>query len=343
MKLQDIIRTNKRYDVKAIAADQELTRQIQVILISLDLLEPPADGIFGSLSTAALHRFQTLMNCNEAGFLGTKTAKKLIETKPEDLPKAALQIKIIWETFLKSKPIPSLQLSETEKQKIKVGEFLSILAFEPVRNHLQISLRNQSFKERSTWYVYREHAEIYQGNNRVYPQIRPQRVRLDNFPYKPQTDNVYNPTGSCNVTSVAMCLSYYNAPRRRNYGQFEDELYQYTLRKGYSRWSPYDLAKIVRDYGCKDYFTQKGTLEDLKDWLAEGKPTIIHGYFTSFGHIMPVVGYDDDGLIVHDPFGEWFPTGYRTDLSGAYLRYSYRLIRQTCMPDGDFWVHFISK
>ncbi|NEN93768.1 MAG: peptidoglycan-binding protein, partial [Okeania sp. SIO3H1] len=31
------------------------------------------------------------------------------------------------------------------------------------------------------------------------------------------------------------------------------------------------------------------------------------------------------------------------DLSGAYLHYSYRLIRNVCMPDGSFWVHFISK
>lgn len=343
MKLQDIIRTNKRYDVKAIAADVELTRQIQVILISLDLLEPPADGIFGSLSTAALHRFQTLTNCNEPGFLGAKTSQKLIETKPEDLTNPELILKVVQETVFKVKPIPSSQLSEVEKQGIKAGNAFSILAFEPVRNHVKVALRSQSFQGNSMWYVYQEHAEIYQGNNRVYPPIRPQRVRLDNFPYKAQTDNVYNPTGSCNVTSIAMCLTYYNAPRRRHYGQFEDELYEYALRRGYSRWSPYDLARIVKDYGAQDYFTQKGTLEDLKDWLAEGKPTVIHGYFTSFGHIMPVVGYDDYGLIVHDPFGEWFQTGYRTDLSGAYLRYSYSLIQQTCMPDGDFWVHFISK
>jgi hypothetical protein len=55
------------------------------------------------------------------------------------------------------------------------------------------------------------------------------------------------------------------------------------------------------------------------------------------------VGYDEFGFIVHDPYGEWFSSGYRTDLSGSYLHYSYRLITRVCIPDGSFWVHFISK
>jgi len=55
------------------------------------------------------------------------------------------------------------------------------------------------------------------------------------------------------------------------------------------------------------------------------------------------VGYDEYGFIVHDPYGEWFSSGYRTDLSGSYLNYSYLLIRRVCIPDGSFWVHFISK
>ncbi|MEG5235391.1 hypothetical protein QUB77_14185 [Microcoleus sp. AT9b-C3] len=39
----------------AIAADKELTRQIQIRLIDLGLLDPPADGIFGSVSPVALN------------------------------------------------------------------------------------------------------------------------------------------------------------------------------------------------------------------------------------------------------------------------------------------------
>lgn len=40
MKLQDILGTEQRYDVKVITSDQDLARQIQVILINLTLLDP---------------------------------------------------------------------------------------------------------------------------------------------------------------------------------------------------------------------------------------------------------------------------------------------------------------
>lgn len=170
----------------------------------------------------------------------------------------------------------------------------------------------------------------------------PPTVKLD-VPYLSQLDNYLNPTGSCNVTSIAMCLQFLGATRKTKSGQFEDELYQYAINKGYSHGNPYDLAKIVKDYGCQDRFTENALIEDVQDWLASGNPAVIHGYFTSFGHIVSVVGYDSDGFLVHDPYGEWFDSGYRTDLRGKYLHYSYRLIRNVCMPDGNFWVHFISK
>lgn len=68
MKLQNFLNSKLRYDARAIAADGELSRHIQSRLIDLGLLKPPVDGIFGPLSTAALHRFQTLMKCGEPGF-----------------------------------------------------------------------------------------------------------------------------------------------------------------------------------------------------------------------------------------------------------------------------------
>ncbi|AMW28115.1 C39 family peptidase [Arthrospira platensis] len=342
MKLQDIINTDKRYDVKDIAEDEELTRQIQNILVSFNLLDPPVDGIYGPKSNAAMHRFQTLLECQESGFLGTITAQKLLTTKPEDIRTDIPILKITRDTILKLRPVDSAQLNESEKQGAKAGQEFQLLAFEPDRNHIRVALRSETFKQHSIWYIFDKHGEIYQGKKLVYPKLLPAEVRLRNFPYFSQLDNWFNPTGSCNVTSIAMCLSYYGARRRVSYGQFEDELYEYALNKGYSRHSPQDLAKIVREYGCKDYFTTNATIDDVKEWLAEGKPTVIHGYFTSFGHIMPVVGYNSSGLIVHDPYGEWFSSGYRTDLSGAYLTYSYSLIRRLCLPDGNFWVHFIA-
>jgi len=346
MKLQDFLAKNIRYDVNAIAADAELSRQIQVRLIDLGLLEPPADGRFGPISSAALNRFQSLMDCKEPGFLGAQTSRKLIEARRTDIPAPSPILEIVTGTLLKAKPLANSQLTDAEKQSIEKGKKFELVSYEVVRNHVRVTFRKDTFKNSKIWYLFGEHIKITQlSTNKVqqlYPKPKPKSVKL-NVPYKSQLDNWYNPTGSCNVTSLAMCLEFLGSARKSKQGQFEDELYQYAERNGLSRHDPYDLARIVKVYGCNDDFTENATIEEVQDWLAAGKPVVIHGYFTSFGHIVVLVGYDENGFLVHDPYGEWFPDGYRTDLNGAYLNYSYRLIRKTCMHDGSFWVHFISK
>lgn len=92
MKLQDFIGKDLKYSMEGIASDKELATQIQVLLVGLGLLDPPADGKFGPISTAALQKFQTLMKINEPEQLGAETAKQLIETKPEDLPTPPLKL-----------------------------------------------------------------------------------------------------------------------------------------------------------------------------------------------------------------------------------------------------------
>ncbi|MDB9474085.1 peptidoglycan-binding domain-containing protein [Dolichospermum circinale] len=92
MKLQNFLGTAEKWGYEAIANDVELSRQIQVLLIGLGLLEPPADGKFGPVSTTALKEFQQLLNTGEPEFLGAVTAKKLIEAKKDDLPKPALKL-----------------------------------------------------------------------------------------------------------------------------------------------------------------------------------------------------------------------------------------------------------
>jgi len=346
MKLQDFVSNTKlKYDVKAIANDTELSRQIQVRLIDLGLLAPPADGLFGPISTAALHRFQTLLQCGEPGFLGSVTAKKLIETKKTDIPVAVPVLKTLQKTVFKAKPLASSQLTDSEKIEIPAGKEFQLVAWAPIRGHLRVALRTDTFQGSGIWYIFAPHAQVTLEGKQVYPVPNPPSVKLK-IPYKSQLDNEYNPTGSCNVTSIAMCLQFLGAKGKsayRQFPQFEDELYEYALDQGLSRHNPYDLAKIVRDYGYQDYFTESATIEDVQDWLASGNPAVTHGYFTSFGHVIVFAGYNENNFIVHDPYGEWYPSGYDTSVSGEYLEYSYRLIRNVCMADGNFWVHFISK
>lgn len=169
---------------------------------------------------------------------------------------------------------------------------------------------------------------------------------LNEFPYFSQRDNAFNPSGSCNVTSVAMCLSYLGVKATKE-EQLEDELYAELTALGWSRHDPLDLSAIANTYkGVDATFTTTGTMQDIYSAIDSGYPCILHGYFTRFGHIIVVKGYDSKGLIVNDPWGEWHDYGYDTSVSGEGLHYSNGLIARTCSPESlynpaDIFLHVI--
>lgn len=172
-----------------------------------------------------------------------------------------------------------------------------------------------------------------------------------NVPYKSQRDNKYNPSGSCNVTSIAMCLAYLGIKGDGSENQLEDQLYRYCEEKGLSRHDPNDLAYMVNTKYkglIKDTFTSQGTIDTIKKAIDAGNPCVLHGYFTRFGHIIVIKGYNATGFIVNDPWGEYYADGYDTSASGEGLCYSYNLISKVCSPESvsnpkDMWVHVLSK
>lgn len=175
-----------------------------------------------------------------------------------------------------------------------------------------------------------------------------QAITLKNFPYLSQRDNEFNPSGACNVTSVAMCLKYFGIKGDDSYPQLEDQAYQKCLDNNWSRHDPLGLKALIESYpGMKDDFTSSGTLEDIKQAISAGIPCILHGYFTRSGHIIVAYGFDDQGLIVNDPWGEWFESGYE-DSSGENLHYSWGMISRLCSPESttepkDIWLHRVHK
>lgn len=333
------------YPLSQVADNESWTRDIQQKLIDFKLLNPPVDGMFGALTTAAYHRFQILTGIKgEEDALGPKTIAALLQYKAENLSNSAIALRTVTKTIFKLRPLQSSVLSPQEQFPVEPAQGFALADYEGNhRRHYRITLQ-EPINGKLIWYAFEEHIQLLEGNK---PLSRPQQVASSvrlNVPYKSQLNNWYNPSGSCNVTSIAMCLEYLGVPRYDNrFRQFEDELYQWCLDRGYSRHNPEHLAQVVKDYHRKDDFTYWGTIERCKDHLRSGNPCVIHGYFTSFGHIIVLVGFDEKGFIVHDPYGEWFPNGYNTSASGSYLHYSYDLIRRTCLPDGEFWVHYISR
>lgn len=252
-------------------------------------------------------------------------------------------VKIIQDTILKRRALQASDLPDDQKQEVEAGKELAIASFALDRQHIRVAFADASFKGFNTWYCFAEHVQILKDGKVVLPPPEPPlRTKLQ-IPYKSQLDNQENPTGSCNVTSIAMCLEFLGAKRKQQAGQFEDELYRYALDHGLSRHDPHDLAVIVEAYGCRDDFRTDATVPEVKAWLAAGKPIVTHDWLSAAGHIIVLVGYDEYGFLCHDHYGEWNDWGYDTGASGDGVRYSYEMIERLCMADGQFWIHFISK
>lgn len=252
------------------------------------------------------------------------------------------QLKILVDTVLKQRPIQSSGLKDTQKQPVKAGTLLNIQSFAPASDHIKVALADKSFQGLNTWYVYQRFAAILEDGKLIFPSA----VKLS-VPYYDQLDNSENPYGTCNVTTLAMCLAYLGAARKRPEMRFPDELSYYCEAHGLDRHEPADMAKVVEAYGFKDSFRKTASFEGVKEWLVQGNPAITHGYFTAEGHIVCLIGYNSKGFVVNDPYGEImyssFHSYYDIYASGAGLTYSYNLIYNTCCTDGEFWVHFISK
>ncbi|MGA7932435.1 MAG: C39 family peptidase [Kovacikia sp.] len=265
------------------------------------------------------------------------------------------QIKVLQTTLLKQSTADSSQIPAADKVQVAAGTVFNLQSWATAPNsHLKLSLlwSTQGTPPRNTWYAYAPHMQFISQQPKVIPPPPPTPVlgglpaaKQLNVPYKSQLDNVLNPSGACNVTSFAMVMAYFQIKGTTGSGQLEDELYQYMENQGLSRWDPNDLVTMSQNYGLVNDFTMRGSLSDIRKAIAEGRPCIIHGYFTSFGHIIVVRGYDRYGFYVNDPYGEWTSSGYRNELSGKNLYYSNSLIQAKCSPEGEdhIWVHRLAK
>ena len=75
---------------------------------------------------------------------------------------------------------------------------------------------------------------------------------------------------------------------------------------------------------------------ELRAMLDDGDPVVVHGFWTSAGHIVVLVGYDSTGWIVNDPAGDWY-RGYGNG-GGEAVHYPYGSTWDNDLSwDGDIW------
>jgi hypothetical protein len=270
-----------------------------------------------------------------------------------------MRLHVLQDTAFKQFTLDSGKLPSKDKVEIQAGQEFTLHSWKFVgRNHMKVALLGKSLGEppRNTWYVFLPHVKLLSQQG-ISPDAPPRphpprpRIRLPatkrlNVPYKSQLDNALNPNGACNVTCFAMVMAYFQIQGKTAVNQLEDELYRYMLRRNLSRHEPGDLVKLAKAYGLRDDFTMRAELYDIRKAIAEGCPCIVHGYFTSFGHIIVIRGYDQRGFYVNDPFGEWTSGGYlQGGAKGANLHYSNWLIQSKCSPEGKnyIWLHRLAK
>ena len=131
------------------------------------------------------------------------------------------------------------------------------------------------------------------------------------LPYFYQYDNYISPGSTCQNTSIAMLLAKYG------WQGVPDDITR-EWGKNYAQ-SPQGLSRVFNTIAQREGIRARlepvlyGTLEEFQRLLREGKPTIVHGYFTGYGHVLVATGYNGHSYITNDPAGRWterFMGGY---------------------------------
>ncbi len=250
----------------------------------------------------------------------------------------ALTMTIRQATDLKRRAVPASNLSASDRLSLPVGRIYGVSSYSIEAGNIKVSLTENFPNFGNTGYVWPGHVTMRRGSQ-VFDPL-PKQIEL-NVPYFSQRDNPRFYWSTCNVTSLAMVMYYYGE-RSRWGGQLEDELLQWCFNR-YGEGSQTDhtvLAELIRAYGYKHSFSTTRRWSDIDNELINRRPVVVAGDFTATGHIVTVIGYNTQGYIVNDPWGDAL-TGY-SYTEGRRLVYPYGYMDRVCGPDGNIWAHFIA-
>ncbi|MEG3899567.1 MULTISPECIES: C39 family peptidase [unclassified Microcoleus] len=251
----------------------------------------------------------------------------------------ALTMTMLQPTVLKKRPVDAAKLTATEKTTLPLGRVYGVESYGLEDNHLKISLTEELPNFGNTGYVLPNFVQFKRGD-KIFDPV-PNNVEL-NVPYFSQRDNPRFDWSTCNVTAIAMVLYYYGV-RSKWGGQLEDELLQWCFNyAGQGSQTDHNvLSALIQAYGFKTSFSASRKWADVRSELLNRRPVVLAGDFTAAGHIITLIGYNSQGYIVQDPWGDAL-TGY-SDTEGRKLMYPYGYVNQVAGPDGNVWAHFISR
>lgn len=207
-------------------------------------------------------------------------------------------------------------------------------------------INNNEIIRHSNWFQIYEETSSQPINENFENNSNSMIGQALDIPYFYQYNNLYYPSATCQNTSIAMVL--------KNYGWLgiPDNITS-VYGKNYTQ-SPAGLADVFNTISNQKGLSKKilpitnGTIQGLKQELDKGQPVIIHGYFTRAGHVVVVVGYDQNGYWVNDPAGVWVQTfmgGYGYNSAGKATYYKKQPFETAVATDGSsflpLWYHVI--
>lgn len=247
-------------------------------------------------------------------------------------------------TYLKKEAISATELDENEKAKVPVGQAYEIIwQSKEDGGHVKVSLARGG----GNWFVYAPH---WAGLEQMAPAPNPAPSKpgskVLNVPYYSQRDNVTqgnnNWTRTCFSSSCAMLASYVKLGCIKG-----DDDYISKRRKFGDSTNPVAQIACLNSLGIKARYVQNFNNADLIKQIDRGKPVPVgilhHGPAsapTGGGHWLIVIGYDENGFIVHDPWGEIDnASGTYPSTNGKSQCYSYKLFdtRWTVHGASDGW------
>ena len=273
------------------------------------------------------------------GFIYWQDVKIKKEGKEVPFDPGALTMTMLQATVFKKRPVDAASLKDTEKTTLPLGRVYGVESYGLEGDHLKVSVTEELPNFGNTGYVFPSFVQFKRGDKIFDPA--PNNVEL-NVPYFSQRDNPRFDWSTCNVTSIAMVLYYYGL-RSKWGGQLEDELLQWCFDyAGQGSQTDHSvLSALIQAYGFKTSFSTTRKWADVRSELLNRRPVVLAGDFTASGHILTLIGYNSQGYIVQDPWGDAL-TGY-SDTEGRKLMYPYNYVNQVAGPDGNVWAHFISR
>jgi GH24 family phage-related lysozyme (muramidase) len=108
----------------------------------------------------------------------------------------------------------------------------------------------------------------------------------------------------------------------------------------------YPQKKALADFGIDSVLQTGQSWEDLRSEIKAGYPVPVGFKYKGSGHWGMVVGYKNNGFVVHDPFGQlnmggaWKKTNSAGDKKNGPGKYYFmdKNLFQNQLPDGDVWM-----